>query len=62
MSVMIGAKPEIFGGTKAAEFPEVMVEVRLIGIAEVECQVDPVDVVFRTDGPDHMLEAFHPAK
>jgi len=59
---MFGAQTEIFGGTQAAEFTEVMVKVRLIGIAEVECQINPVDVCFLTDGPYYVLKTLHAAE
>ncbi len=39
-----------------------MVEVRLIGIAVVECQIDPVDVDLLADGMYQVLKTLHAAE
>jgi hypothetical protein len=39
-----------------------MVEVRLIGITVVECQINPVDIRLLADRKDYVLKAFHTAE
>jgi hypothetical protein len=62
VTVISGTKPQILGGTQSAELAEIVIEVRLIGIAMVECQIDPVDVSLLADGKDHVLKALHTAE
>jgi hypothetical protein len=39
-----------------------MVEVRLVGISVVECQINPVDVSLLADGKDDVLKALYTAE
>ena len=52
-------KTKVFRGMDAAEPAEVMIEVRLIGVAMVERQTGTVDSRTAAVGMDHMLEPFN---
>jgi hypothetical protein len=57
-----GSEPKVFGGTQAAEFAEVMIEVRLIGNSHGRAQVVPVDIGAAADRMYHLLEPFNPVE
>jgi len=62
VTVIGSTKTQIFGRTQSAEFTEIMIEVRLIGIAVVERQINPVDLGLLADGVNHLLKALHTAE
>src|SRR5678815_3879650 len=62
VTVIGSTKTQIFGRTQSAEFTEIMIEVRLVGITVVERQTDPIDVHLLADGMNHLLKALHTAE
>jgi len=62
VTVIGSTKAQIFGRTQSAEFTEIMIEVRLVGIAVVECKIDPIDVSLVADGMNYLLKALHTAE
>src|SRR5207253_1452642 len=59
---VLSSQGEIFARAKAAEFSELMNEVRLVGIAERECQIDPIDFLRIVDVYDDVAKSLHAAE